>query len=210
MQRRLATILVADLVGHSRLMEAAEETTAARLQTCHQLMSKSVATADGRVFNRAGDAMLAEFASPINALRCAVQIREKIAAEDAESTTRLQLRFGLHLADVMVTGNDLIGDGVNLAARIQQAAEPDAIYVSQPLFDQIKRHSPYSFDDLGERSFKNLSQPMRIYRLRGDIGNYRLQSAPTPPETAKAQRALRGMALCSTTTISAPRVENVS
>ena len=190
MQRRLATILVADVVGYSRLMEAAEETTAARLQTCHQLMSKSVATADGRVFNRAGDAMLAEFASPINALRCAVQIREKIAAEDAESTTRLQLRFGLHLADVMVTGNDLIGDGVNLAARIQQAAEPDAIYVSQPLFDQIKRHSPYSFDDLGERSFKNLSQPMRIYRLRGDIGNYRLQSAPTPPETTKAQRVL--------------------
>ena len=126
MQRRLATILVADVVGYSRLMEAAEETTAARLQTCHQLMSKSVATADGRVFNRAGDAMLAEFASPINALRCAVQIREKIAAEDAESTTRLQLRFGLHLADVMVTGNDLIGDGVNLAARL--AANSKIVY----------------------------------------------------------------------------------
>jgi adenylate cyclase len=84
----------------------------------------------------------------------------------------------------------LIGDGVNLAARIQQTAEPDAIYVSQSLFDQIKRHSPYSFDDLGERNFKNLSQPMRIYRLHGDIGNYRLQSAPTQPETAKAQRVL--------------------
>ena len=190
MQRRLATILVADVVGYSRLMEAAEEITAARLQACHQLMSKSVATADGRVFNRAGDAMLAEFASPINALRCAVQIRESMAVEDAQSTARLQLRFGLHLADVMIAGDDLIGDGVNLAARIQQAAEPDAIYVSQPLFDQIKRHSPYSFDDLGERNFKNLSQPMRIYRLHGHIGNYRLQSAPTLPETAKAQRIL--------------------
>jgi class 3 adenylate cyclase/TolB-like protein/Flp pilus assembly protein TadD len=190
MQRRLATILVADVVGYSRLMEAAEETTAAGLKICHQVMSEAVAAAEGRVFNRAGDAMLAEFASPINALRCAVQIRENMAAEDAASTARLQLRFGLHLADVMVTGDDLIGDGVNLTARIQQTAEPDAINVSQPLFDQIKRHSPYSFDDLGERSFKNLSQPMRIYRLRGHIGNHRLQSAPTQPENAKAQRVL--------------------
>jgi adenylate cyclase len=96
MQRRLATILVADVVGYSRLMEAAEETTAARLQRCHQLMSEAVAAADGRVFNRAGDAMLAEFASPVKALRCAVQIRENMAAEDAQSTARLQLRFGLH------------------------------------------------------------------------------------------------------------------
>jgi adenylate cyclase len=190
MQRRLATILVADVVGYSRLMEMEEEATAARLQMCHQFMSEAVAAGDGRVFNRAGDAMLAEFASPINALRCAVQIREKIATEDVESTSRLQLRFGLHLADVMVVGDDLIGDGVNLAARIQQTAEPDAIYVSQSLFDQIKRHSPYTFDDLGERNFKNLSQPMRIYRLHGDIGNFRLQSAPTQPETAKAQRVL--------------------
>jgi adenylate cyclase len=190
MQRRLATILVADVVGYSRLMEAAEERTAARLQICHELMSKAVTTADGRVFNRAGDAMLAEFASPINALRCAVEIRESMAADDVDATARLQLRFGLHLADVMVDGDDLIGDGVNLAARIQQDAEPDSIHVSQPLFDQIKRHSPYSFEDLGERGFKNLSQPMRIYRLRGDIGNYRLQSAPTLLEPAKAQRVL--------------------
>ena len=190
MQRRLATILVADVVGYSRLMEAAEEQTAARLQACQHLMSAAVVAADGRVFNRAGDAMLAEFASPINALRCAVRIREDLAAKDASSTDQLQLRFGLHLADVMVAGNDLIGDGVNLAARIQQSAEPDAIYVSQPLFDQIKRHSPYFFDDLGERAFKNLSQPMRIYRLHGHIGNHRLQSAPTQSETTKAQKIL--------------------
>jgi adenylate cyclase len=124
MQRRLATILVADVVGYSRLMEAAEEPTAARLQACQQLMSATIVESDGRVFNRAGDAVLAEFASPINAVRCAVQIREELVAKDADSTNRLQLRFGLHLADVMVTGNDLIGDGVNLASRIQQSAEP--------------------------------------------------------------------------------------
>jgi adenylate cyclase len=107
MQRRLATILVADVVGYSRLMEASEEPTAARLQACQHLMSAAVVAADGRVFNRAGDAMLAEFASPINALRCAVQIREDLAAKDASSPDRLLLRFGLHLADVMVIGNDL-------------------------------------------------------------------------------------------------------
>jgi adenylate cyclase len=190
MQRRLATILVTDVVGYSRLMEAAEETTAARLQRCQQIMSQAVKAADGRVFNRAGDAMLAEFSSPINAVRCAVQIRESMAAENADPSERFQLRFGLHLADVMVSGDDLLGDGINLAARIQQSAEADAICVSQALFDQIKRHSPYSFDDLGERSFKNLTQPIRIYRLHGNIGNHRLQSAPTQPETAKAPRIL--------------------
>jgi len=190
MQRRLATILVADIVGYSRLMETAEEPTAVRLQACQQLMTAAVVACDGRVFNRAGDALLAEFASPINALRCAVQIREELASMKADLTAPLQLRFGLHLADVMVTGDDLIGDGVNLAARIQQSADPDAIHVSQPLFDQIKRHSPYSFDDLGECTFKNLSQPMRVYRLHGHLGNHRLQSASTQPQNAKAQRVL--------------------
>ena len=190
MQRRLATILVADVVGYSRLMETAEESTAARLRACQALMSKAVTAADGRVFNRAGDAMLAEFGSPINALRCAVAIREEMAAQDVDLKDRLQLRFGLHLADVLVSGDDLLGDGVNLAARIQQAAEPDAIDLSQTLFDQIKRHSPYSFDDLGEQIFKNLSQPMRVYRLHGHLGNHRLQSAPTQSGSAKMQAAL--------------------
>jgi adenylate cyclase len=190
MQRRLATILVADVVGYSHLMESAEEATAERLQTYQKLMSEAVAAADGRVFNRAGDAILAEFASPINALRCAVHIREDIAAKETDLTDRFQMRFGLHLADVMVAGDDLLGDGVNLAARIQQSAEPDTICVSQPLFDQIKRHSPCAFDDLGEQTFKNLSQPIRIYRVHGHLGNHRLQSAPTQLETAKAQRVL--------------------
>jgi adenylate cyclase len=152
-------------------------------------MSKAVTAADGRVFNRAGDAMLAEFGSPINALRCAVAIREEMAARDVDLKDRLQMRFGLHLADVLVSGDDLLGDGVNLAARIQQGAEPDAIDLSQNLFDQIKRHSPYSFDDLGEQIFKNLSQPIRVYRLHGHLGNHRLQSAPTQPGSAKMQAA---------------------
>jgi len=102
-----------------------------------------------------------------------------LAGSETDGENGLQLRFGLHLADVMVSGADLLGDGVNLAARIQQNAEADTICVSQTLFDQIKRHSPFAFEDLGEHRFKNLSEPTRVYRLRGHLANHRLQSAPT-------------------------------
>ena len=179
MERRLTTILAADVVGYSRRMEQAEEATAALLESCQETISKAVSAGGGRVFNRAGDAALAEFASPINAVRAAVNIREELAGQETASSAALQLRFGLHLADVMVSGDDLIGDGVNLAARIEQAAEPDTICVSQALFDQIKRHSPFAFEDLGEQRFKNISEPLRIYRVRGQMPNHRLQSAPT-------------------------------
>ena len=179
MERRLTTILAADVVGYSRRMEQAEEATAALLESCQETISKAVSAGGGRVFNRAGDAALAEFASPINAVRAAVNIREELAGQESANAAALQLRFGLHLADVMVSGDDLIGDGVNLAARIEQAAEPDTICVSQALFDQIKRHSPFAFEDLGEQQFKNISEPLRIYRVRGQMPNHRLQSAPT-------------------------------
>lgn len=178
MQRRLTTIVVADVVGYSRLMEGAEEPTAARLIECQASIARSVDGGGGRIFNRSGDAILAEFESPINAVRAAVAIREELAAHDAASAAPLRLRFGLHLADVIVSGGDLLGDGVNVAARIQQNAAPDTIVVSQTLFDQIKRHSPFSFEDQGEQRYKNLSEPIRVYRLRGHLGNHRLQSAP--------------------------------
>ena len=179
MQRRLTTIMVADVVGFSSMMEHAEETTAERVKACHELISNVVDAGGGRIFSRAGDAALAEFDSPINAVRSAVTIREDLAKTRADNRPVLRLRFGLHLADVIVSGDDLIGEGVNLAARIQQHADADSICLSQPLFEQIKRQSPFAFDDLGERSFKNLSQPMRVYRVRGTLETHRLQSAPT-------------------------------
>lgn len=186
MERRLVTIMAADVVGYSRLMEEAEETTAAQLEACQEIVSEAVRAAGGRVFNRAGDAALAEFASPINAVRSAVAIREELAGGKSNAAGDLQLRFGLHLADVMVSGNDLLGDGVNLATRIEQTANPNTICVSQTLFDQIKRHSPFAFEDMGEQRFKNLSEPMRIYRLRGQMPNHRLQSAPTLSDSGKS------------------------
>jgi adenylate cyclase len=100
----------------------------------------------------------------------------------------LRMRFGLHLADVLVENDDLVGDGVNLAARIQQAADPDAIDVSAALFEQIRRNSPFAFDDRGEQSFRNIVQPVRIYRLRGEITRHVYQIAPTQPTPMQAKR----------------------
>ncbi len=145
MKRRMTAIMVGDIVGYSTMMEKSEEKTVARLAACQTLISEKVASLDGRVFNRAGDATLAEFPSPINALRCAVEIGVALAGVDRSDVEPLKMRFGLHLADVAVHGDDLIGDGVNLAARIQQAAEPGAVCVSGVLFDQIRRNSPFIF-----------------------------------------------------------------
>jgi TolB-like protein len=175
----MAAIMVGDIVGYSAMMEKSEEKTVARLAACQALISKKVSSLDGRIFNRAGDATLAEFPSPINALRCAVEIGVALAGIDGSDVAPLKMRFGLHLADVAVHGDDLIGDGVNLAARIQQAAAPGAVWASGVLFDHIRRNSPFVFDDLGERRFKNLSEAIRVYQVRGEIGAHRLQTAPT-------------------------------
>jgi TolB-like protein/Flp pilus assembly protein TadD len=179
--------MVGDIVGYSGLMERAEEETAERLAECQALIADKVTALDGRVFKTTGDGVLAEFPSAVNALRCAFEIRSALAgAQEAQAPFRM--RFGLHVADVMVQGDDLVGDGVNLAARIQAAAEPDMIYVSAALFDQVRRNPAFIFDDVGQRSFKNISEPVHLYRLRGEIGAHRLQAMPTQRPAAKERR----------------------
>jgi class 3 adenylate cyclase/tetratricopeptide (TPR) repeat protein len=188
MKRRMAAILVADVVGYSGLMEADEDGTAQRLANCRNLIDAEIAKCDGRLFKAMGDAVLVEFASPINAVRCAVGIRAGLLLAGQGDESPLRMRFGLHLADVLVQNDDLVGDGVNLAARIQQAADPDAIDVSAALFEQIRRNSPFAFDDRGEQSFRNIVQPIRIYRLRGEITRHVYQIAPTQPTPMQAKR----------------------
>ena len=188
MKRRMAAILVADVVGYSGLMEADEDGTAQRLANCRSLIDAEIAKCDGRLFKAMGDAVLVEFASPINAVRCAVGIRAGLLLAGQGEERPLRMRFGLHLADVLVENDDLIGDGVNLAARIQQAADPDAVDVSTTLFEQIRRNSPFAFDDRGEQSFRNIVQPVRIYRLRGEITRHVYQIAPTQPTPMQAKR----------------------
>ncbi|MEW9922512.1 adenylate/guanylate cyclase domain-containing protein [Marimonas sp. MJW-29] len=192
MERRLATILVADVSGFSRLMEIDEEGTAARMRDCLSMTQTEIAKTNGRLFKTMGDAILAEFSSPMNAMRCAISIRDTLASNEQYQAEPLKLRFGLHLADVMVEGEDLIGDGVNVAARIQQAAEPGEIFVSGSVFDQIRRTTPYSFRDLGKQNFKNISEAIRVYCVTGEAGSHRFQVAPTrlQPQTEKRPHSL--------------------
>jgi adenylate cyclase len=188
MKRRLAAILVADVAGYSSLMEADEEGTAARMAACRAIADAEIAKTDGRLFKAMGDAVLAEFASPMNAVHGAVGIRDALALAEHGQDRPLTMRFGLHLADVLVEGDDLIGDGVNLAARIQQAAEPGAIDLSGTLFEQIRRTSPYAFDDRGEQSFRNIAEPVHVYRLRGEMRRHPYQITHTQPAPRLARR----------------------
>jgi adenylate cyclase len=135
-----------------------------------------------------GDAVLVEFPSPIQAVRCAVDIRIGLALAAQNEQRPFRMRFGLHLADVLIEGEDLIGDGVNLAARIQQAADVDAIDISGALFEQIRRTSPFAFDDRGEQTFRNFGEPIRVYRLRGERDRHVYQLAPTQPKPVQAKR----------------------
>ena len=178
MKRRMAALMVGDIVGYSAMMERDEEQTADRLAACQALIAEKVRLLEGRVFDTAGDAALAEFPSAVNAVRSALEIRRALADMGAPAGEPLRMRFGLHIADVVVQGDSLIGDGVNLAARIQAEAEPDSIYVSGALFDHIRRNAPFVFDDVGQRMFKNISEPIRLYRVRGEIGARGAQAAP--------------------------------
>lgn len=178
MERRLTAILAADVAGYSTQMEASEEFTAERLAKCQSLIAQSANRFGGRVFNTAGDSAMAEFSSPLNAVHCGVEIQRANQAEAApDGASSLSLRIGVHLADVIVSGADLIGDGVNVAARIQQAAEPSAVFVSQTIFDQVRRNSPYVFEDIGLHSLKNISEQIRLYKVLGNAPRSRFQTA---------------------------------
>jgi len=179
MERRLAAILAADVAGYSKQMEAAEELTAQGLAKCQSMISETAARLGGRIFNTAGDSALAEFSSPVNAVRCGVEIQRANHASDDSSvgSSQLVLRIGVHLADVIISGDDLIGDGINVAARIQEAAEPSSVFASQSIFEQVRRNSPYVFEDLGLHALKNISERMRLYKIVGDMPRNRFQTA---------------------------------
>jgi TolB-like protein len=158
-------------------MESDEEGTVARVVGCIEAVTGTIIRHDGRVFSTAGDAVLAEFSSPVNALRASVEARNAIAA--VPGATARDMRFGLHLADVVVVGDDLLGDGVNVAARLQSAAEAGAIDVTEVVYDHVRRVSPWRFEQIGERNFKGISEPIRVYRVGAVVNRHRFQAAPT-------------------------------
>src|SRR3984893_11966864 len=167
--RRLTAILAADVAGYSRLMGADEEGTHERLKGhLRELLETKSAEHRGRVVKNTGDGFLAEFASVVDAVRCAVEMQRGVAERNAGTPPgeRIEFRVGINLGDVIAEGEDIFGDGVNVAARLEALAEPGGICLSRVVRDQIRDKLPFSFEDWGEQSVKNIARPVRVYALR--------------------------------------------
>src|SRR5438067_6483017 len=167
-ERKLAAIFAADIAGYSRLMARDEVGTLARLKACRAIVDALIASHRGRIFNTAGDSVVADFASAVDAVQCAVAVQAAITTEDASSVADepMKLRIGVHVGDVMVDGENLLGDGVNIAARLEALAEPGAICVSAAARDHIGNKLPLGFDDLGDQPVKNIAPAIRVYRVQ--------------------------------------------
>jgi adenylate cyclase len=181
--RRLAAILAADVAGYSRLMGADEEGTHERLKALrHELVDPKIAEHHGRIVKTTGDGMLVEFASVVDAVRCAVELQQSMPKRNAGAAAhnRLELRIGINLGDVIVEPDDLYGDGVNIAARIEALADAGGVFVSNTVHDQVRDRLPFVFEDLGAQQVKNIARPVRVYRVR-DLGSAASPSAPIQP-----------------------------
>ncbi len=165
-KRRLTTVLCADVHGYSRLMEADEAGTLGTLRRYRTAIAGLVARHDGRIVNTWGDAVIAEFASVVEAVQCAIEIQQEISNQDpdAPQTHRMRFRIGINLGDVMVEGSDIYGDGVNIAARLQELAEPGGVVVSSTVYDQVHNKLSVGFDCLGQQPMKNVA-PVTSYRV---------------------------------------------
>jgi formylglycine-generating enzyme required for sulfatase activity/class 3 adenylate cyclase len=184
-ERRLAAILVADVVGYSRLMQADEEGTLARLQEIGAtIIDPRVAAHRGRIFRTMGDGLLIEFPSVVEAVLCAAEVQQELSALAAGEPheRRIQLRIGINVGDVIRKGNDVFGTGVNIAARLESLAEPGSIYISGEAYDQV-RDRPFAFDDLGMKAVKNIARLVRVYRVRAGEAS----AAPYPATKRRPQ-----------------------
>jgi len=180
--RRLAAILAADVAGYSRLMGADEEGTLERLKALRrELVDPRIAEHKGRIVKTTGDGLLVEFASVVDAVRCAVAVQQAMPERNSgvAADNRIELRIGINLGDVIVEGDDLYGDGVNIAARIEALADAGGVFVSNTVHDHVRDRLPFVFDDLGEQQVKNITRPVRVYRVR-DPGA-KSPSAPASP-----------------------------
>ena len=177
-ERRLAALLVADVAGYSRLMGRDEAGTLAALQASRAQMAELIAAHRGRVVNATGDSLLAEFASVVLAVECAVQMQRALAERNAAlpDERRMWFRIGINLGDVMVEGGDLYGDGVNIAARLETLSQPGGLCISGPVFDQIKNKLQLDYEDLGEQTVKNIAEPLRVYRIQSSESGRKLPS----------------------------------
>ena len=165
--RKLAAILAADVVGYGRLMGADEAGTAQALRRHRAAADPLIAEHGGRIVKTTGDGALIEFASVVGAVQCAIALQELMTERNSgiADDRRMNLRIGVHLGDVLVEDDDIIGDGVNIAARLESIAEPGGICVSEDAFRQVRDKVDAQFDDIGEHSLKNITRPLRVYRV---------------------------------------------
>jgi adenylate cyclase len=166
--RRLAAILAADVAGYSRLMGADEEGTLERLKVLRrELPDPQIAEHHGRIVKTTGDGLLVEFPSVVDAVRCAVEVQRAIPERDTgvAADSRIELRIGINLGDVIVEGDDLYGDGVNIAARVEALADVGGVFVSNTVHDHVRDRLPFVFEHLGEQQVKNIARPVRVYRV---------------------------------------------
>jgi adenylate cyclase len=178
-ERKLAAILAADVVGFSRLMGQDEEGTLRRLKAhLGELVEPHIAAHRGRIVKRTGDGLLVDFASAVEAVRCAVAIQAGMADRNraAQADNRIEFRIGINLGDVIIEGDDIYGDGVNIAARLEALAEPGAIFVSRAVRDSVRDKLGIVLEDLGEKPVKNIARPVRVFRV-GRAGD----TEPAPP-----------------------------
>jgi TolB-like protein/class 3 adenylate cyclase len=167
-KRKLAAILSADVKGYSRLMGTDEEATLRNLQAYKEVMASSIQHHRGRIVGTAGDSVLADFASVVDAVQCAVEIQQVLRAKNAllSEDRRMDFRIGINLGDVIEEGDTIYGDGVNIAARLEGMAEAGGICISESAYQQIKNKLPLRYDYLGEHEVKNIAEPVRVYRAQ--------------------------------------------
>ena len=184
-ERRLTAILAADVAGYSRLIGADEEGTLAQLKAFRKtFVDPTIAKHRGRIVKTSGDGMLVEFASAVDAARCAVEVQRGIADENTEipQAKRIEFRIGIHLGDIILDDNDIFGDGVNIAARLESIAVPGGISISRAVHDQVRDRINVCFDDKGEIALKNIARPVQVFAIAGAKGS----NATVSPESTPA------------------------
>jgi adenylate cyclase len=181
MERRLAAVLAADVVGYSRLMGGDEEGTLIRLKAVRKsVVDLRIGQHRGRIVKTTGDGLLVEFASAVDAIRCAVEIQSGMAEQNAgvPHDQRIEFRIGIHVGDIIIDDNDIFGDGVNIAARLEGIADAGGVCISDDAQRQVRGKVDAVFDDIGPQALKNIAEPMRAWRLRTGAN----QSRPAPPK----------------------------
>src|SRR6478736_5869090 len=187
--RRLAAIVAADVSGYSRLMGLDEVGTARTLREHRKVTDALVAKHGGRLVKSTGDGVLLEFPSVVDAVECCVAVQEVMAQrnEGVPADRRMLFRIGINLGDILIEGEDILGDGVNVAARLEGIAEPGGICISSSAYEQVRGKVAVEFADLGEQNLKNIARPVRVYaaKPRNNLGMVAPSALPSHPETQK-------------------------